>query len=51
FAEATDLLGGSIYTTINTVFDEDVEYVDSSEDEINTSHPKRRKFILKHHKI
>ena len=76
FAEATDLLGGSTYTTIsfmhqalqiikrnlhtssnkksvnidlttqNTVFDEDVEYVDSPEDEVNTKHPKRRRIFI-----
>ena len=75
FAEATDLLGGSTYTTISfmyqalqiikrdictftkesvdidpttqdTVFDEDVEYVDSPEDEINTKHPKGRKIFI-----
>jgi len=75
FAEATDLLGGSTYTTISfmhqalqiikqdicsftretvdidlatqdTVFDENVEYVDSPEDEINTKHPKGRKIFI-----
>ncbi|CAB4376059.1 unnamed protein product [Rhizophagus irregularis] len=40
-----------VLTILDIVFDKDVEYVDSSEDEINTSHLKRRKFILKHHKI
>ncbi|GBC00393.1 hypothetical protein RclHR1_03840015 [Rhizophagus clarus] len=76
FAEATDLLGGSTYTTISfmhqalqiikrdicttstnesvnidpttldTVFDEDVEYADSPEDEIDTRHPKGRKIYI-----
>jgi hypothetical protein len=75
FAEATDLLGGSTYTTISFMhqalqiirrdicpltkesvnivlttldreFDEDVEYVDSPEDEIGTRNPKERKTYI-----
>ncbi|GES79445.1 zinc finger BED domain-containing protein 1-like [Rhizophagus clarus] len=76
FAEATDLLDGSTYTTISfmhqalqiikqnicttstnesvnidlttldIVFDEDVEYADSPEDEIDTRHPKGRKIYI-----
>jgi hypothetical protein len=33
-------------TTSDTVFDEDVEYVDSPEDEIDTNHPKGRKIFI-----
>ncbi|PKY52455.1 hypothetical protein RhiirA4_425290 [Rhizophagus irregularis] len=49
FAEATDLLEESVnivLTTLDIVFDEDVKYVDSPEDEINTSHPKERKIYI-----
>ncbi|CAB4421803.1 unnamed protein product [Rhizophagus irregularis] len=47
--EATDLLEESVnivLTTLDIVFDEDVKYVDSPEDEINTSHPKERKIYI-----
>jgi hypothetical protein len=33
-------------TTLDTVFDEDVEYVDSPEDEIGTRYPKGRKIYI-----
>jgi hypothetical protein len=75
FAEATEILGGSNYTTIsfmyqaleiikkdinvlieepveidlttqNTVFDENIGYIDSPEDEIDTDYPKERNISI-----